>query len=148
VTLNWLPLNDPIGGVSGYQVIVGTSPGASNVFNGIVQGTTLTVTNVYGVTLYAQVSAINNAGIPGSASASSSGVTLVDPNWIPVLSMNGSSVLQWTSVSGKNYQVWSTTNLGVPFTAIGDVITASGPTIQKTNNFADQVRFYRVQLFP
>ena len=41
VTFNWLPLNDPDGGVSGYQVMVGTSPGASDVFNGIVQGTTL-----------------------------------------------------------------------------------------------------------
>jgi hypothetical protein len=60
----------------------------------------------------------------------------------------GSSVLQWTSVSGKNYQIWSTTNLGIPFTAIGGVITASGPTTQRTNIFADQLRFYRVQVFP
>ena len=42
VTFNWVPLNDPQGGVSGYQVVVGTSPGASNVFIGIVQATTLT----------------------------------------------------------------------------------------------------------
>ena len=148
VTFNWLPLNDPEGGVSGYQVIVGTSPGASDVFSGIVQGTTLTVTNVYGATLYAEVSAINNAGIPGLASASSAGVTLVDPNWIPILSMQGSSMLGWSSVSGLTYQVWSTTNLGIPFTTIGNVITASGPTTQTTNNFADPVRFYRVQVFP
>jgi glycosidase len=148
VTFNWLPLNDPEGGVSGYQVIVGTSPGASDVFNGIVQGTTLTVTNVYGVTLYAEVGAINNAGIQGTASASSAGVTLVDPAWIPVLSMQDSSVLNWTSVSGKTYQVWSTTSLGIPFTTIGGVITASGPATQITNNFADPVRFYRVQVFP
>jgi glycosidase len=147
-TFNWLPLNDPEGGVSDYQVIVGTSPGASDVFNGIVQGTTLTVTNVYGATLYAEVSAINNAGISGTASASSAGVTLVDPDWIPILSMQGNSVLSWTSVSGMTYQVWSTTNLGIPFTTIGGVITASGPAIQSTNNFADPVRFYRVQVFP
>ena len=54
---------------------------------------TLTVTNVYGATLYAEVSAVNNAGIPGPASASSIGVTLIAPNWIPLLSMQGNSVL-------------------------------------------------------
>ncbi len=148
VTFNWLPLNDPEGGVSGYQVTVGTVPGASDVFNGIVQGTTLTVTNVYGATLYAEVSAINNAGIPGPASAASAGVVLVDPDWIPVLSMQDSNVLSWTSVSGKNYQVWSTTDLGIPFTNIGGVITATGPTTQSTNNFPEPLRFYRVQVFP
>ena len=148
VTFSWLPLNDPEGGVSGYQIIVGTSPGASDVFNGIVQSTTLTVTNVYGATLYAEVSAINNAGIQGPASASSAGVILVDPNWIPILSMQGNSVLNWTSVSGKTYQVWSTTNLGIPFTTIGGVITAFGPTTQNTNTLPDSVRFYRVQVFP
>ena len=148
VTFNWLPMSDPIGGVSGYQMIVGTSPGASDVFSGIVQGTTLTVTNVYGATLYAEVSAINNAGIPGLASDSSAGMLLVDPNWIPVLTMQDGSVLIWTSVSGITYQVWSTTDLGIPFTTIGDVITASGPTTQSTNTLPDQVRFYRVQVFP
>ncbi len=145
---SWLPLNDPDGGVSGYRIIVGTSPGASDVFNGIVQGTTLTVTNFYGATLYAEVSAINNAGIEGPASASSLGVLLVDPNLIPVVSMQGSSVLSWTSVSGKTYQVWSTTNLGIPFTTISGVITASGPTTQITNTLPDPVRFFRIQVFP
>lgn len=148
VTFNWLPLNDPVGGVSGYRVMVGTSPGATDVYDGIVQGTTLTVTNVFGTTLYAEVSAISNAGIQGTPSASSAGVTLVDPNWIPVLSMAESSVLSWTSVSGLTYQVWSTTNLGLPFTTIGGLITAVGPTTRSTNNFADPARFYRVQIFP
>jgi glycosidase len=147
VTFNWFPLNDPEGGVSGYQVIVGTSPGGSDVFNGIVQGMTLTVTNDYGAMLYAEVSAINNAEIQGPASASSAGVTLVDPNWIPILSMQGSSVLSWTSVSGLTYQVWSTSDLGTSFTTLGGVITAFGSTTQSTNNFADPVRFYRVQVF-
>jgi hypothetical protein len=148
VTFSWLPLNDPQGGVSGYQVLVGTSPGASDIFNGIVEGTTLTVTNVYGVTLYAEVSAINNAGIQGPLSANSAGVILVDPGWIPVLSMHGNGVLNWTSVSGKTYQVWTTTNLGIPFTTVGGVITASGPTTRITNTLPDSERFYRVQVFP
>jgi glycosidase len=148
VTFNWLGENDPEGGVSGYKVVVGTSPGASDVFNGIAQGTSLTVTNVYGATLYAEVNAINNAGIQGNPSPSSVGVILVNPEWIPTLSMHGISVLSWTSVSGLTYQVWTTPNLGIPFTAIGNVITASGPTTQTTNSSADSTRFYRVQVFP
>jgi hypothetical protein len=106
------------------------------------------VTNVYGATLYAEVSAINNAGTEGPASASSAGVILVDPDWIPTLSMQGSGVLSWTSVSGLTYQVWSTSDLGTPFTTLGNVITAYGPMTLSTNNFADPVRFYRVQVFP
>jgi hypothetical protein len=148
VAFNWLPLADPDGGISGYHLIVGTSPGTSDVFNGVVRGNTLTVTNVYGSTLYAEVSAINNAGIQGPFSGSSSGVILVDPDWIPVLSINRKSVLKWTSVYGKTYQIWSTTNLGIPFTPLGGTITASGSTIQNTNNLPDPIRFYRVQVFP
>jgi glycosidase len=148
VTFSWLPLNDADGGISGYQVIVGTSPGASDVFSGLVENTALTVTNAYGATLYAEVSAINNAGIQGPASASSVGVRLVDANWIPRLSMQGASVLNWTSVSGLTYQVWSASNLGIPFTTIGGVITASGPTTGVTNTLSAPATFYRVQLFP
>jgi hypothetical protein len=148
VTFFWTPLDDSVGGVSGYAVIVGTSPGASNVFSGILPGTAVTVTNVYGATLYAGVSALNNAGVQGPASASSAGVVLVNPLWIPALSMQGGGVLSWTSVSGLTYQVWSTTNLGVSFTTLGGVVTASGATTQSTNHFADPVRFYRVQVFP
>jgi glycosidase len=148
VIFNWLPLSDPDGGVSGYHIIVGTSPGITDVFNGIVQDNNLTVTNVYGSTLYAEISVVNNAGIQGPFSGSSSGVILVDPDWIPVLSINGKSVLKWTSVYGKTYQIWSTTNLGIPFTPLGGTITASGSTIQNTNNLPDPIRFYRVQVFP
>jgi hypothetical protein len=147
-TFSWAPLNDPDGGVSGYYVIVGTTPGGSDVFSGIVTGTTLTVTNSYGATLYAEVSAINNAGIQGPFSASSPGVVLVDPAWIPVISMTNASVLNWTSVSGKVYQVWSTTNLLVPFMTLGSVITAADSTISYTNNPTGSAQYYRVQLLP
>jgi hypothetical protein len=147
VTFNWPAFNDPIGGISGYQVIVGTSQGGTNVFDGIVEGTLLTVTNVYCATLYAEVSAISDAGIVGPASPSSAGVVLVNPGWIPVLSMQG-NLLNWNSVSGLVYQVWSTTNLNTPFTTIGGVLTGSGATLQFTNTSPDSTRFYRVQLFP
>ncbi len=148
VTFNWAGVNDPIGGVSGYEVIMGTSPGASNVFDGVVEGTTLTITNTYGSTLYAEVSAINNAGIAGPLSSSSAGVVLLNPNWVPVLSMQSRNVLDWTSVSGLTYQVWSTTNLTIPFTTLGGIQTGAGPVLQMTNNLPDSQRFFRVQLFP
>jgi glycosidase len=148
VTFTWTALNDPDGGVSGYYVIVGTTPGGSNVFSGIVTGTTLTVTNNYGARLYAEVSAINNAGVQGSLSASSTGVVLVDPAWIPVIHMDNSSVLSWTSVSGMVYQVWSTTNLALPFTTLGNVITASDSTTSCTNNPTNSAQYYRAQLLP
>ena len=148
VTFSWTALNDPDGGVSGYYVIVGTTPGGSNVFSGIVTGTTLTVTNNYGVRLYAEVSAINNAGIQGSLSASSAGVVLVDPAWIPVIHMANSSVLSWTSVSGMVYQVWSTTNLTMPFAAFGNVITAFDLTTSCINKPTNPAQYYRVQLVP
>jgi glycosidase len=148
VTFTWLPLTDPDGGVSGYQVLVGTSPGGSDVFSGVVSGTSLTVTNLYGTTLYAEVSAINNAGIVGSPSSSSAGVILVDPAWIPVVSLQDESVLKWSSISGKTYQVWSTTNLSVPFTPVGGTITAWGATVLSTNAPTAPARFFRVQVIP
>ena len=146
VTFTWQPLIDTIGGVVGYQVTVGTSPGAADVFSGVVQGTTLTVTNIYGAKLYAEVSAISNAGIVGQASVSSAGVRLVNPAWVPVLTVQGINAIGWTSVSGMAYQLWSTTNLAVPFTTLGGSITATGPTLQSTNVSQDSMRFYRVQL--
>ena len=146
VTFTWPAVTDPEGGVSGYHVLVGTSSGGSNVFNGIVLGTSLTVTNVYGVILYARVSAINNAAIEGTASANSPGTSLVDPNWIPVLSINPVGVVFWTSVPGKNYQVWSTTNLLAAFAPFGSVINASGATTSFTNLPTGAARFFKVQL--
>jgi hypothetical protein len=150
VTFSWLPLNDPDGGVAGYQVIVGTSPGASNIFDGVVQGTTLTVTNAYGVTLYAEVSAISNAEIPGPFSASSAGVFLLDPDSVPrILSLTYGNLLTWSSVSNNIYQVMAATNLAAGFIPISGVITATGPTtlyldIGATNS----QKFYRVEMVP
>jgi glycosidase len=146
VTFTWQPLIDPVGGVAGYQVIVGTSPGAADVFSGVIPGTTLTVTNAYGTTLYAGVSAINNAGVAGQPSASSTGVYLVNPAWVPVLTAQGNTVIRWNSVAGMAYQLWSTTNLADPFTMMGSSLTATGPVLSSTNLSPAAMRFYRVQL--
>lgn len=73
---------------------------------------------------------------------------MVDPAWIPVIHMANSSVLNWTSLSGMVYQVWSTTNLAMPFTTLGNVITASESTTSCTNNPTNSAQYYRVQLLP
>ena len=81
-TFNWSAVTDPLGGISGYRLIVGTTPGGSDIFSGSVGNvTTYTVTGVVpGETLYASVAAINNAGIVGATSAASVGTPVLDPN--------------------------------------------------------------------
>jgi hypothetical protein len=150
VTFSWLPLNDPDGGVSGYRVIVGTSPGGSDVFDGTVQGTMLTVTNEYGATLYAEVGAVNNAGIPGLLSASSGGIILLDPASVPrILSFTSGNLLNWSSVSNRIYKVMATTNLAVSFSPISGVITATGPTTFYMDLGAtNSQKFYRIEMSP
>ncbi|MDR3456100.1 MAG: alpha-amylase family glycosyl hydrolase [Verrucomicrobiae bacterium] len=148
VTFSWPAVTDAEGGVSGYHVWVGTTPGGSNVFNGIVNGTTLSVTNSYGVRLYATVSAVNNASIESAASSPSIGTLLLNPAWVPVASMTAPNLLNWTSVSGLTYRVLSTTNLALPFTAYGGMVTATIPTLTFTNNPTNSTRYFRIQLIP
>jgi len=148
VTFNWAAVIDTQGGISGYYVTIGTTAGGSDVFSGTVNGTSVTVTNNYGAHLYAQVSAVNNAGIQGAASAISPGVALVNPAWVPLASMNSGSTLNWNSVSGEAYQVWSTTNLSLPFTPFSGMVTASAPVFTFTNSPTNAARFYQIQLYP
>ena len=112
VVFSWPAVSDTIGGISGIFRHRGHHARVPQMSSAaFVSGTSLTVSGSYGMYLYAEVSAVNNAGIQGAFSASSSGVALVDPGWIPVASMPTSRLLNWNSVSGKTYQVWSTTNL-------------------------------------
>jgi hypothetical protein len=82
-TFNWAAVTDNLGGISGYRLVVSTDPAGNNViFNSIVGNvTTYTLNNVSpGETLYATVDAVNNAGIEGAASTTSTGVPVLDPN--------------------------------------------------------------------
>ena len=148
VTFSWSSVTDSEGGVRGYHVLVGTTPGGSDVFNSVVAGTLLTVTNAFGAQLYATVSVVNYAGIEGVASTNGTGVALIDPAWVPVVNMAAPNLLNWSSVSGKTYQVWSTTNLSVPFMAFSSFVTASVPSLFFTNSANNAARYYKVQLFP
>ena len=76
-TFGWSAVTDTLGGISGYRLIVGTTPtGSNDIFNGLVGNVTnYTVSGVVpGQTLYARVVAVNNAGIEGTASAASAGI--------------------------------------------------------------------------
>jgi hypothetical protein len=147
VTFSWPAVSDPEGGVSGYYVLIGTTPGGSDFANVVVGGTSLTVTNSFGAHLYATVSPMNNAGIESSVS-SSAGIALVNPAWIPVANMAAENLLNWSSVSGQTYQVWSTTNLSLPFTPFGGTVAATAPALTFTNNPTNAARYFKVQLIP
>lgn len=146
VTFTWPAVTDAQGGISGYHVLIGTTPGGADVLDEIIPGPTLTVTNSFGAHLYATVAAVNNAGIAGAAATNS--VALVSPAWIPVASMAAPALLSWSSVSGQVYQVWSTTNLAVPFTAYSGTVTATAPVFTYPCNPTNSARFYKIQLIP
>ena len=137
-TFNWTAVTDTLGGISGYRLIVSTDPAGKNViFNGLVGNvTSYTITNAApGETLYAQVDALNNAGVEGPLSTASAGTPVLDPNGdadgdgvtnaaedlagtnpldpasyfhvqsVMRSSTNGNVQVTWSSVPGKSYQV-------------------------------------------
>ncbi len=173
-TFSWPALVDLDGGISGYHVEVGTSPGGSNVINLTVVGTTVTATGTYGQTFYARVSAINNASIEGSFSPSSAGTILLDLNGdydydgmsnatediagtnpldsssvLRILSLADGNQLTWSSVSGRTYRVFATADLGTNFAPISGVVTGAGPTATYLDCPAtNAARFYRINVGP
>ncbi|HYV37977.1 MAG TPA: hypothetical protein VE988_19990, partial [Gemmataceae bacterium] len=170
---SWIAVADPEGGISGFHLTAGTSPGGSNVFDGIVPSTT-SVTGAIGQTLYARVSAINNAGVEGSFSPNSSGTILLDPNGdydgdgmnnanedlagtnpldsnsvLRILSISTNNLVTWSSVSGKTYRVLATAILPTNFIPISGLITAANSTASFLDTGATNIqRFYRVNVLP
>ena len=78
VTFQWSAASDPEGGVSGYHLRVGTTPGGNDLFDSQTATTSQTVTVLFGTTLHAQARQINNAGIAGSYSVASDAVLALD----------------------------------------------------------------------
>ena len=174
VTFSWNAVSDSEGGISGYHIIVGTTPGGSNVFNGSSTITNQAVSGSYGQTLYARVAAINNANVEGPSSVASSGTILLDPNVdsdgdgmnnanevaagtnpldansvLRILTLTPGNLLTWASVSGQTYQVYFTTNLSSSFTPLSGVITANSPTSTYLDTLATNAsRLYRILVAP
>ena len=107
VTFDWTAATDDESGVASYNLQVGTSAGASDVFNGDV-GDVLTkiVTGTNGDTLYARAQAVNNAGSPvGDWSANSDGILIDtsapsipgDPTDIGAYSTSTIVTFDWTA---------------------------------------------------
>ncbi|MES2659020.1 MAG: hypothetical protein V4689_10410 [Verrucomicrobiota bacterium] len=155
VTFSWSAASDPEGGVSGYHVQIGTTPGGSDLLDASPVTTSQSVTVSYGTTLYARVQQINNAGIAGPYSSASAAVIALDPvadndgdgqtnaseHTAGTNPLSAASVLRATAtaisgndvnitvatVSGKNYQLETSTTLApLSWGNVGVPVTAAG----------------------
>jgi len=162
VTFAWNPVADVEGGISGYHVQIGTTPGGNDVFDGNVAGTGKSVTVPYGTTLYARVQQISAAGVAGPYGTASAAVQVLDPvadndadgqsNGAEFTAgtnpLSNASVMRVTAtavaggnvtftastVSGKIYQLeTSLTLLAGSWTPVGEPVTAVGPTTNFTH---------------
>ena len=122
----------------------------------------------------ALVSALSNASNKDPFSPSITGTLLLDPNGdfdqdgmtnaaedlagtnplvsnspLRILSLTDDNLLTWSSVSGKTYRVWSTTNLATSFAPVSGIVTASGPTAAwLTPSSTNPTTFYRITALP
>ena len=67
-----------------------------------------------------------------------------------IIQLNATSQLVvWSSVAGKNYQVYATSDLSAPFTPISGPIPSAGASTSFTDNAPPGVhRFYRILVLP
>ena len=80
VTFTWSAADDPLGGVSGFYLQIGTTPAGFDLFNATTANTSATVSGLpFGTVVHARVQQINNAGIYGPYSTSSAAIETLDP---------------------------------------------------------------------
>lgn len=79
VVFTWPAASDPEGGISGYNLRIGTFPGGSDLFSGFVVGNSHSVEVPAGTVLHATVQQVNSAGIGGDFSEASAGVQSLEP---------------------------------------------------------------------
>ncbi|MEO5715603.1 MAG: alpha-amylase family glycosyl hydrolase [Luteolibacter sp.] len=157
VTFSWSAASDPDGGVSGFYLQIGTTPGGFDLFNAQTTATSQSVTVPYGTTLYARVQQINTAGIYGPYSSASAAVQSLDPaadadgdgqsnaseQTAGTNPLSNSSVLKATAtaisgndvivtvatVPGKSYQLETSTTLApLSWSNLNSPVTATGPS--------------------
>ena len=155
VTFTWSAASDPDGGVSGFHVQIGTTPGGSELLDAQTSTTTQTVSVAYGTTVYARVQQTNNAGVHGAYSSASAAVIALDPatdndgdgqsnaaeQTASTNPLSNTSVLRATAtvisgnsvtvtvatVIGKAYQLETSTTLAPQsWTSVGSPVAASG----------------------
>ena len=62
---------------------------------------------------------------------------------------NGNNVIVWTSVPGKNYQVYATTSLAGAYTPVGSTVPSAGATTSYTDvDTTDATKYYKVKVVP
>jgi glycosidase len=174
VTFRWNAVSDSEGGISGYHLVIGTTPGGADVFNAAITTTNQTVSGNFGQTLYARVAALNHAGIAGAFSAETNGTILLDPagdndgdgmnnasesvagtnpldanSVLRILNFTNGNALTWLSVAGRTYQVQATSDLLTNFVPISGVLTGQAPTTMYLDlSVTNAARFYRVRIWP
>ena len=180
VTFSWTAAVDGEGGISGYHVIISTGANGSGtvIFDGLVAGTSKTVTAAFGQTIFCTVEAVNNAGIESAASSSAAGTLVLDPvadqdgdgqsnasedfagtNPLSAASVfritqaarvdAGTVTVTWSSIAGVQYEVLATGDLAQPFTHLAGPITASATTTAYTDSAAGgSAKFYKVRVAP
>jgi hypothetical protein len=155
-SFSWAPAADPDGGISGYRFQLGSSPGASNLYEGTVNTTSLTIGGLsHGSIVYARVSQINLAGVEGpfsqpsvqisvldgsldedgdgqsNASEQIAGTSPFDPSsvfTIQSIEIVGVDVhIHISSVPGKEYRLLSNTQLSDNWLPVGGPVSANGP---------------------
>jgi hypothetical protein len=156
IAFSWSSAADPDGGVSGYRIKVGTTPGGNNILDDeSLTATTRAVTVPPGTTVYASVRQVNNAGVAGSYSDNSVPVIVLDgaldtdkdgqsngaeqvagtnplsPNSVlrvSSLTNSGNDVsVMVASIAGKTYQLETSPSLAPGSWAnVGSPVTATG----------------------
>jgi len=98
---SWAPSSDPLSGLNGYNIQIGTTPTGNDIYSGFIGIDPYFSTNcVHGQTLYARVQAIDNAGNVSTWSPSSSGTTIDNtPPTAPGKPMTSSSLSTSTTVT-------------------------------------------------
>ncbi|NQX03072.1 hypothetical protein HQ447_20620, partial [bacterium] len=177
VDFDWTAAADPEGGVFGFRLQIGSTPGSSEFFDSQVTTTHQSVTVPYGTTLYARVQQLNNAGIAGPFLGTS--VLILDPAAdadgdsqpnaaehsagtdprssasvfkVTAAAVSGNDVnLTITTVPGKTYQLETSTSLAAfSWSSVGPPVTASGPSVVLAHpaGAGDPKRFHRVRVLP
>lgn len=165
VTFTWTAASDAEGGVSGFHVQIGTTPGAGDLLDSQTTVSSQTITVPFGTTVYARVMQINNAGVSGPYSSASAAALALDPaadsdgdgqsnaaeQTAGTNPLSGSSTLKAiaigilgndvnvtvATVTGKKYQLETSTTLASQsWTGVGDPVTAGDSSTVFTHSGA------------